>query len=86
MEKRTNSPYPRIDRPVLAVVGLSLVVSTVLFARNTANEELLPARVQLPVAERSAPTRPPCRAACSRSGCWRSGAAAQLPSSMGFQA
>lgn len=31
MEKRTDSPYPRIDRPVLAVVGLLLVVSTVLF-------------------------------------------------------
>ncbi|MBP7147840.1 MAG: c-type cytochrome [Acidobacteria bacterium] len=32
MEKRTNSPYPRLDRPVLAVVGLLLIVSTVLFA------------------------------------------------------
>ena len=31
MEKRTNSPYPRMDRPVLAVVGLLLVLSTVLF-------------------------------------------------------
>jgi len=31
MEKRTDSPYPRIDRPLLAVVGLLLVVSTVLF-------------------------------------------------------
>ncbi len=33
MEKRTNSPYPRRDRPVLALVGLLLVVSTVLFWR-----------------------------------------------------
>jgi len=32
MEKRTSSPYPRLDRPVLALVGLVLVVSTVLFA------------------------------------------------------
>ncbi|HET7710349.1 MAG TPA: hypothetical protein VFL80_00310, partial [Thermoanaerobaculia bacterium] len=32
MEKRTNSPYPRIDRPVLAIIGVALVVSTVLFA------------------------------------------------------
>jgi cbb3-type cytochrome oxidase cytochrome c subunit len=31
MEKRTDSPYPRIDRPALAVVGLLLVASTVLF-------------------------------------------------------
>lgn len=31
MEKRTGSPYPGIDRPVLAVIGLLLVVSTVLF-------------------------------------------------------
>jgi cbb3-type cytochrome oxidase cytochrome c subunit len=32
MEKRTNSPYPRLDRPVLAVIGLVLVASTVFFA------------------------------------------------------
>jgi cbb3-type cytochrome oxidase cytochrome c subunit len=32
MEKRTDSPYPHLDRPVLAVVGLLLVVSTILFA------------------------------------------------------
>jgi cytochrome c2 len=31
MEKRTNSPYPRIDRPVLAVIGVALVASTILF-------------------------------------------------------
>ena len=31
MEKRTDSPYPRIDRPVLGAVGVVLVVSTVLF-------------------------------------------------------
>jgi len=31
MERRTNSPYPRLDRPVLAVIGLVLVLSTVLF-------------------------------------------------------
>ena len=34
MEKRTDSPYARLDRPVLAVIGVLLVVSTVLFARN----------------------------------------------------
>jgi cytochrome c2 len=32
MEKRTDSPYPRRDRPVLAAVGVLLVVSTALFA------------------------------------------------------
>jgi cytochrome c2 len=31
-EKRTDSPYPRRDRPVLAAVGVALVVGTVLFA------------------------------------------------------
>ena len=32
MEKRTDSPYPRRDRPVLAAVGILLIISTVLFA------------------------------------------------------
>lgn len=32
MELRTNSPYPRRDRPVLAAIGVLLVVSTILFA------------------------------------------------------
>jgi cytochrome c2 len=32
MEKRTNSPFPRIDRPILAVIGVLLVISTALFA------------------------------------------------------
>jgi cytochrome c2 len=32
MEKRTDSPFPRKDRPLLAGVGVLLVVSTVLFA------------------------------------------------------
>jgi cbb3-type cytochrome oxidase cytochrome c subunit len=32
MEKRTDSPYPRLDRPVLAIIGLVLVASTVFFA------------------------------------------------------
>lgn len=31
MERRTSSPYPRLDRPVLAIVGALLVLSTVLF-------------------------------------------------------
>ena len=39
MEKRTDSPYPRRDRPVLAVIGLLIVVSTVLFARNDREHE-----------------------------------------------
>jgi cbb3-type cytochrome oxidase cytochrome c subunit len=39
MEQRTNSPYPRWDRPVLAVVGVLLVVSTVLFTRNDREHE-----------------------------------------------
>jgi cytochrome c551/c552 len=39
MEKRTDSPYPKRDRPVLAVMGLLVVVSTVLFARNEREHE-----------------------------------------------
>jgi cbb3-type cytochrome oxidase cytochrome c subunit len=32
MEQRTDSPYPKRDRPVLALVGVALVVGTILFA------------------------------------------------------
>lgn len=32
MEKRTDSPYPKKDRPILAVIGIVLVISTALFA------------------------------------------------------
>jgi hypothetical protein len=32
MEQRTDSPFPKKDRPILAVIGLLLIVSTVLFA------------------------------------------------------
>jgi cbb3-type cytochrome oxidase cytochrome c subunit len=32
MELRTHSPYPRRDRPVLALIGVVLVASTILFA------------------------------------------------------
>jgi cytochrome c2 len=31
MERRTDSPYPRIDRPTLAVVGVLLILSCALF-------------------------------------------------------
>jgi len=31
MEQRTNSPYPSIDRPVMALVGVVLVIGTGLF-------------------------------------------------------
>ena len=31
MERRTNSPYPRIDRPIVAVLGVLLVIATALF-------------------------------------------------------
>jgi cytochrome c2 len=31
MERRTGSPYPRTDRPTLAVIGLLLILSCVLF-------------------------------------------------------
>lgn len=31
MEQRTNSPFPSIDRPVLALVGVVLVIGTALF-------------------------------------------------------
>ena len=39
MEQRTNSPYPRIDRPVLAAVGVALVIAAVLFTRNDREHE-----------------------------------------------
>jgi cytochrome c2 len=39
MEKRTDSPYPRRDRPVLAAVGLLLVTSTVLFTISDREHE-----------------------------------------------
>jgi cbb3-type cytochrome oxidase cytochrome c subunit len=39
MEKRTDSPYPRVDRPLLALIGLLVVVSTVLFAMNDREHE-----------------------------------------------
>ena len=39
MEKRTDSPYPRLDRPVLAVIGVVLVIATVLFLRNDREHE-----------------------------------------------
>ena len=32
MEQRTDSPYPRRDRPLLALVGVALVAGTLLFA------------------------------------------------------
>jgi cbb3-type cytochrome oxidase cytochrome c subunit len=31
MEQRTNSPYPRFDRPTLAVIGVLLILSCALF-------------------------------------------------------
>ena len=31
MERRTNSPYPKIDRPTLAIVGVLLILSCALF-------------------------------------------------------
>jgi cbb3-type cytochrome oxidase cytochrome c subunit len=34
MEQRADSPYPKRDRPVLAVIGVLLVISTVLFVRS----------------------------------------------------
>src|SRR4030042_111636 len=39
MEKRTAPPYPRPDRPVLAAIGLVLVVATILFLRNDREHE-----------------------------------------------
>ncbi len=39
MERRTNSPYPRLDRPVLAIIGLLLVLSTVLFTKGDREHE-----------------------------------------------
>jgi len=31
MEQRTNSPFPSIDRPIMALIGVVLVIGTVLF-------------------------------------------------------
>ncbi len=39
MERRTSSPYPRTDRPILAVIGVVLVVAAVLFTRNDREHE-----------------------------------------------
>jgi len=39
MEHRTNSPYPKWDRPVLAGVGVLLVVGAVLFTVNDREHE-----------------------------------------------
>jgi len=39
MEQRTRSPYPRIDRPVLAAVGILLVISTALFMWKQRNHD-----------------------------------------------
>ena len=52
MEQRTNSPYPRIDRPVLAIVGVLLIalVRAVLRERPRARLALLPGRVPQQVA------------------------------------
>jgi cbb3-type cytochrome oxidase cytochrome c subunit len=39
MEQRTNSPYPQRDRPVLAIVGVVLVLGAVLFTVNDREHE-----------------------------------------------
>jgi cytochrome c2 len=39
MEQRTNSPYAKRDRPVLAVIGVLLIVAAVLFTRNDREHE-----------------------------------------------
>jgi len=39
MEKRTDSPFTRRDRAVLAAVGVVVVISTILFARNDREHE-----------------------------------------------
>lgn len=39
MEQRTTSPYAKRDRPVLAVIGVLLVVAAVLFTRNDREHE-----------------------------------------------
>ena len=39
MEQRTNSPFGKRDRPVLAVIGVLLVVAAVLFTRNDREHE-----------------------------------------------
>ena len=39
MEQRTTSPYGKRDRPILAVIGVLLVIAAVLFTRNDREHE-----------------------------------------------
>lgn len=39
MEQRTTSPYAKRDRPILAVIGVLLVIAAVLFTRNDREHE-----------------------------------------------
>jgi cytochrome c551/c552 len=39
MEKRSDSPYPHRDRPILAIIGVLLAAATVLFLRNDREHE-----------------------------------------------
>ena len=60
MEQRTNSPYPRLDRPVLAVIGIAARRrrGALHAQRSRARVALLPVRVQAARRPRSsAPTR-----------------------------
>jgi len=59
MEQRTDSPYTRPDRTILAVLGLAIVVSTILFARNDRTHEwrYYQAEFRKTVAERFGPDK-----------------------------
>ena len=59
MEKRTDSPYTRPDRMILAALGLVVVVSTILFARNDRTHEwrYYQAEFKKTVAERLGPDK-----------------------------
>lgn len=39
MEQRSNSPYAKRDRPVLAMIGVLLIIAAVLFTRNDREHE-----------------------------------------------
>ena len=81
MEKRTDSPYPRLDRPVLAVIGLVLVASTAFFAWSDrqARLQVLPIRLQAAWSPRSSATSRPRPCAPGIQQIWVPGAPARRP-------
>ena len=57
MEKRTNSPYPRIDRLIMAGIGVVLVAGTVLFIWSDRAHDWRYYQIAASRATRRPPTR-----------------------------